>query len=224
MRLRVTLNVALLVVLIQVFQVTGTYSQGMSSIQEGRFKSYKVVSRETYNRVLDILFPRDDSAFFAIVLRFEPNFQPESQIVIFKKGLDKAEVIEYTSLSGNIYRRLNDVMAHGGKEDAVEMAKLINIRRRSIEVPYAQVKQWHTSFLVSISESLNTFKEKLDEYDTGTSTIALDGTFYGIWYRQIGGEMSFRLYDQALEIPRLIGDFKLVQWMNTVRRDVEKLK
>lgn len=223
MRLRATLNAALLVVLIPVFQVTGAYSQSRSSLQEGRLKSYKVVSSETYNRVLDILFPRDDSAIFAIVLRFEPSFQPESQIII-RRGLDKAEVIEYTSLSGNIYKKLNDVIAQGGKEDAVEMAKLIKVRKRSVEVPHAQVKQWHTSFLVSISESLNGFKEKSEEYDTGTSTIALDGTFYDLWYKQISNEMSFRLYDQAVEVPRLEADFKLVQWMNAVRREVEKLK
>lgn len=172
---------------------------------------------------MDILFPRDGPAIFAIVLRFEPNFQPESQIII-RRELDKAEVVEYTSLSGNIYGKLNDVIAQGGKEDAVEMAKLIKVRKRSIEVPYAQVKQWHSGFLLSIKESLNGFKERIEEYDTGTTTIALDGTFYDLWYKQISNEMSFRVYDQAVEVRRLTGDFKLVQWMNAVRREVEKLK
>ena len=84
MRLRVTLNVALMVVLILVFQVTDAYPQSKSSLQEGRLKSHKVVSPGNYNRVLDILFPRDDSTknIFAIVLRFEPSFHPESQIII----------------------------------------------------------------------------------------------------------------------------------------------
>jgi hypothetical protein len=223
MRLRGVLNTALMVVLILLFQVNDAYSQGGSSLQEGRLKSYKVVSQETYNRVLDILFPQDDSSMVTIVLRFEPSFQPESQIVI-KRGLNKAEVIEYSSLSGNIYSKLNNVMARGGKEDAIEMAKLIKVRRRSMEVPYARVKRWHADFLDSVSESMNAFKEKLDEYDTGTSTTALDGTFYDLWYKHISNEMSFRVYDQAIEVPRLVADLKLVQWMNAVRQEVGRLK
>src|SRR5947207_1771856 len=120
MCLRISLNTVLMISLTAVFQVTGAYSQSKPSSQDGRLKSYKVVSPETYNHVLDMLFPRDDSAIFSIVLRFKPSFQPESQIVI-KRGLKNAEIIEYTSLSGNIYSKLNDVMARGGKEDAVEM-------------------------------------------------------------------------------------------------------
>jgi hypothetical protein len=223
MCIRVALNVTLIIALTLVSQVTGAYSQSKPSPQDGLLKSYKVVSQETYNRVLDILFPQGDLGVVTIVLRFEPSFQPESQIII-RKDLDKAEVIEYTSLSGNIYSKLNDVMAHGGKEDAVEMAKLIKVRRRSVEVPYAQIKQWHTGLLASIRESLNVFKEKLDEYDTGTSTIALDGTFYDLWYEQVGDKFSFKLYDEEINDLRSTGKFKLVQWMNTVRRDVRKLK
>jgi hypothetical protein len=225
MRLRVTLNAALMVALISMFHVNFAYSQSRASRQEGSLKSYKAVSTETYNRVLDMLFPRDDSTkkIFAIVVRFEPSFQPESQITI-KKGLDKAEVIEYTSLSGNIYSKLNSVIAHGGKEDVVEMAKLIKVRRRAIEVPYAQIKQWHANFLVSIGGSLDAFNEKIEDYDTGTSTITLDGTFYNLWYKQISNEISFRLYDEEVDDSHSTGDLKLVQWMNTVRREVGKMK
>jgi hypothetical protein len=225
MCLRVALKAALMIALTPVFQVTGVYSQSKPSHQDGGLKSYKLVSPETYDRVLDILFPRDDSAkyVFVIVLRFKPSFQPESQVVI-RRGLDRAEITEYTSLSGNVYSKLNDVIAHGGKEDVVEMAKLIKVRKRLIDIPYAQVKQWHTSFLDSIRESLNSFKEKIEEYDTGTSTIALDGTFYDLWYKQISDEISFRLYDREVNDLRSTGDLKIVQWMNTVRRDVSKLK
>lgn len=223
MSLQVAVKAALPLVLVVVSQVTAAYSQNSPAVPENRLKSYRVVSPETYNRVLDEVFPRDDSGLFVIVLRFQPNFQAESQIII-RRELDKAEVIEYTSLGGNIYRQLNDVISHGGKEDAGEMAKLIKVKKRSIRVPLAQVKEWHSTFLASIGESLKTFTEKIKEDASGTSSIALDGTFYGIWYRQIGGEMSFRLYDQAVEVPRLTGDFKLVQWMTAMRRDIAQRK
>ena len=222
MPLRILPKLFFVIVLALVCQVTGTDFENTSPARQGQLKSFKVVSPETYNRVLDMLFPRGDSGIVTIVLRFEPSFQPESQITI-RSGQDKSEVIEYKSLSGNIYSKLSDVIAHGGKEDAVEMAKLIKVGRRSIEVPYAQVKQWHARFLVSVSDSLNSFKGKIDEYDTGTSTIALDGTFYYLWYKQISNEISFKLYDHEVNSQGATGDFKLVQWMNIVRREVERL-
>ena len=86
----------------------------------GALKSNKVISQETYNQVLDILFNRDESAKnYLLVLRFGPSFHPESQIVI-RGGGDKVEVLEYTSMSGNIYSKLNEIISHGGKEDAVQ--------------------------------------------------------------------------------------------------------
>ena len=225
MPIRFPLNVALMIALTLVLQVTDASSQSRSSLQEGRLKSYKVVSPETYNRVLEILFPRNDpdpgKTIFAFVLRFKPSFQPELQIII-RRRLDKVEVVEYTSLNGNIYSKLDDVMAHGGKEDAVEMAKLIKVRRRSIAVPYAQVKQWHMSLLDSVGESLKAFKEKSEEYDRGTVTLALDGTAYDLWYEQGLNKMAFSLYDEEINDLRSTGDFKLVQWMNSVRREVVK--
>ena len=227
MPLRVPLNLVLMVALMLTLQVTDAGAQNRSTHQATRLKSYKVVSPETYNRVLDISFPRDDpdpsKTILAIVLRFKPSFKPESQIVI-RRRLDKVEVIEYTSLNGNIYSKLDNVMAYGGKEDAVEMAKLIKVRRRSIEVPYAQVKQWHMNLLDRIGESLKAFKEKSEEYDRGTVTLALDGAAYDLWYEQGLNKISFSLYDEEVNDLRPNGDFKLVQWMNAIRRKIGRLE
>jgi hypothetical protein len=222
-RLSTLLMGAVLILATQLTHVAG------SSPQEKTDNSSKVVSQETYNRVLDILFPRDDvdsssGTVFVLVLRFKPSFHPESQVVI-RRRFAKVEVLEYTSPDGNIYGQLNQLSARVGKGDAVELAKLIKVKRRAVEVPYSQVKQWHGAFLISVGDSLATFREKNEEYDKAhTLTVALDGTFYDLWYQQGIDEVSFSLYDAEIAEQQPNGEFKLVRWMNAVRRDVEKLK
>ncbi len=203
---------------------------GSANAQESARKSYPVVSRETYNRVLDILFPRDDpdpsQTVFALVLRFKPSFSPESQIVIKKdvNKVEKVEVVVYTSLDGDIYQRLNEALERGGKEDAAKMAKSIRVKRRTVSIHYTLVKQWHKNFLDSISGSLKVFEQKLDKYDeAGTVSFALDGTTYDLWYEQGVHKMAFSLYDFEGDTPGDDGEFRLVQWMNAVRREVEAL-
>jgi hypothetical protein len=196
--------------------------------QDNPAKSSPVVSQVTYNKVLDVLFSWADSdpnkTVFTIVLRFKPSFHTESQIVL-RRRLDKVEVRDYVSLDGSIYGKLNEVLMRTGNEDAVEMAKLIQVKRRTMEIPYSQVKQWHMSFLANINDLHKAFKRSSEEYDkAGTVALRLDGTFYDLWYEQGLNKMSFSLYDEEIDALRSTGDFKLVQWMNGVRREVSKLK
>jgi hypothetical protein len=212
-------------VLMLVIWPTTDDSQRTSTGQDQGLKSNKVISQETYNRVLDIVFTRDEPrGDYGLVLRFKPSFHPESQVVI-KRGVNKVQVIEYTSLSGNIYSKLDEVVTHGGKDDAVELAKLIKVRRRSVLVPNVQVKQWHSSFLESLGDSLKTFKKRSEEFDRErTITVVIDGTFYDLWYSQGTNDMSFSFYDEEISDQQPNGALKIVQWMNVVRADVEKLK
>jgi hypothetical protein len=174
---------------------------------------------------LAILFPRDEPAKnYLLVLRFEPSFHPESQIVI-KGGGNKVEVLEYTSLSGNIYSRLKEVLSHGGKEDAVEMAKLIKVRRRSIGMSDSKVKQWHAGFLHSFDELSKSFHDQTEQLDKeGSITVVLDGTLYEFWYSQGVSKTSFSVWDEEVSDRQPNGVLKVVRWMNGVRHDVEKLK
>ena len=213
------------VILVIVSIVTSCATTIECQIEDSALKRNKLVSQETYNHVLDILFPRDESAKnYLLVLRFGPSFHAESQIVI-KGGGDKVEVLEYTSLSGNIYSRLNEVLAHGGKEAAVEMARLIKVRRRSIEVSDSKVKQWHLGFLHGLEELSKSFHDQTEQLDKeGSITVALDGTLYEFWYSQGVSRTSFSVWDEEVSDQQPNGILKMVRWMNAVRRDVEKLK
>jgi len=68
-------------------------------------------------------------------------------------------------------------------------------------------------------------REALEKADsTGAESFVLHGSVYELWYVQGLKAMSFSLYDVDVTDTRSRAEFKLVQWMNTVRRDVEKLK
>jgi len=219
--------VVLATVFIAVLHTVSANAKLRPSFQDNQVKGLSVISCETYDRVLDILFPRDvpdpSKTVFKIILRFHPHAQPESQIVI-RRGVEKVEVLEYLSLDGNIYRKLNEALAHGSKENAVEMAKSIKVRKRLINVPYSQVKQWHVGLLESIAISTKVFKERSHEFDDmGSETVMLDGAFYDLWYEQRLSKMSFAIYDADVDHHISNDEFKLVQWMNTVRQDIGKM-
>lgn len=102
-------------------------------------RAYKVISPATYEKVLDLVFQCDEAnRGFDFVLRFEPSNAPESQIYI-RQTVTKTKVLEYTSLSGNIYGKLDKILRYGVKEDAVEMAKQIQVKKRILDVPEAKL-------------------------------------------------------------------------------------
>src|SRR2546423_9389076 len=90
MTLQLLNNAALCIILTLMLQVSSVYAQSGSFKQVKPSKSYQVVSEETYNRVLDILFPRQSPAssktVWIFVLRFKPSSNSESQIVIRRRA------------------------------------------------------------------------------------------------------------------------------------------
>jgi hypothetical protein len=229
MTLRLIINTTLAAMLMLTLQVTNVVAQSGSAAQDRSPKPYSIVSEETYNRVLDIVFPRDEfgssKTIFAFVLRFKPYSQSESQVII-RRGAERIEVIEYTSLDGGIYIRLNELLARGFKEDAVELAKSIRVQRKAVSVPYAQIKRWYTSFFDSLTSTTKMLRGKGGEFDRtgGSETIFLHGAFYRLWYEQRLNQMSFSLYDVDIDDARTGSEFKLIHWMDMVRQEVEKLK
>lgn len=229
MTLRFIRQVALGAMLILTLQLSSASAHRVSRFQEGASKARPAVSRETYDQVLDIVFPRTTSdpsqTVFAFVLRFRPSFKPESQIVI-RRGVEKIEVFEYTPTNGHIYAKLNEILTRTGKEDAVEMAKSIRVRRREMSSSSAHIQRWYAALFDSLAETTKLLKERGEEFDKtkGSETVMLDGTLYELWYENRINQMSFALQDVEIDAPGSDGEFKLVRWMNTIRREVAKMK
>ncbi|HXQ35597.1 MAG TPA: hypothetical protein VN843_16390, partial [Anaerolineales bacterium] len=179
-----------------------------------------------YNSVLDAVFPRNDpdtsKTNFEFVLRFEPSFHATSQVVIRNRG-DKTEVIEFTSPDGNIFDKLNEALSRGVKENAAIMAKSIRVKRREIAIPEAQIKGWYDDFFGSLAATEKTLQQRgEDALKNQSVTLVLDGTIYTVWYKQGLNKSSLTLYDVEVDTPGSDGEFKLVQWMNRIRRYLTK--
>jgi hypothetical protein len=144
---------------------------------------------------------------------------------VIRSGSNKVEVVEYVPADGTVYAKLNDALERGARRDAGELAQLIRVSRRKVAVPHTQVKLWYMTLFDSISGTTKTLRETLERADsTGAESFVVHGTVYELWYAQGLKEMSFSLYDVDVADARSSAEFKLVQWMDTVRRDVQKRK
>jgi hypothetical protein len=88
-------------------------------------------------------------------------------------------------------------MANGGKEDAVEMAKLVQVRRRLVEVRDAQGNQWRVSLPGMMAASMKLLGQRSAAAARGIGTTTIDGTFYSLWYDQSGSSIFFRAFDRG---------------------------
>jgi len=229
MPLRLKGSVALGSMLTLTLLACSVNAQGGVTLQDAQTKTYPIVREETYNHVLDILFSRNVTAsrgsLWTVILRFKPSSKSESQIIIRRDVNRTLEVVEYTSPDGSIYGKLNEALARGDKEDAVEMAKSIRVARREVSVAPGQARRWYATFFDSLANTTKSLREALDESEkTGAESFVLHGTFYDLWYEQGLNALSFKLYDVEVDKPSSDGELKLVRWMNAVRRDVAKLK
>ncbi len=189
-------------------------------------KPLKIISRDAYDAVLDIVFPRDnpepDKTYVSIIIRFKPSFDVERQIVI-RNTSGNYEVLEYEAVDGNIYDRLNHLINEGQNTKPEEMAKLLKISKRAVNIPRKQIENWHAAFLNNVARSLDKFRQSLEELEKeGTVTLPLDGTIYELWYEQGMNKIAFSVYDVELTKPDATGVMPLVRWMNTVRLEVER--
>jgi hypothetical protein len=210
---------------------TVTYSnwnQSNIALQTQIPSSSKVISRNAYDSVLDIVFPKDipepDKTYFSIIMRFKPSFDVERQIII-RKTEGKYEVLVYEAVDGNIYRKLNHMINDRQITKPEEMAKFLKVSKRTISLPHKQVENWHAAFLNTISRSLDKFRQDLEELEkAGTVTVLLDGTTYELWYEQGMNKIAFSIYDAELTKLEATGILPLVRWMNKIRLEIEHSK
>jgi len=194
-------------VFLVVIHISLVHAQDPPPRQNPNVKSQSTVREETYAQVLDIVFPRENIEparnVFMFVLRLSPYSEPESQITI----------------------KRNELITNGASEDPKELARAIRVTRRVVRVPPAQVLRWYTGFFNSLTSTVSALSRKGQEFDrSGTQTVFLHGAFYKLWYEQGLNQMSFSLYDvEPLDV-RSGTEFKLVQWIDLVRKDIERIK
>jgi hypothetical protein len=185
-------------------------------------KIISTVSDDTYDKVLDLLFPRDvlEGEFgYAFVLRYKPSFNMESQVTILNRA-GNLEIIEYTPLNGSIYSQLNRMLWAKGKINVAEAAKLIQIQKRAIRISPSDVQQLRESFYSHLRRA-SAYESKLIKEKMDSITVTEDGTQYLLWYR--GKErLHYELFGSDVESPPREDEYPLIEWMKSVRRAVKK--
>lgn len=173
-----------------------------------------MVSSETYQRVLEIIFPRNSLDFsdptkeFALTLRFSPVSEAGSQINITKHSDGRLEVVTYTlpNRSQSISEQLNGILRQTGRENAEEMARHLNVQRQVVN---------DTRRIRRIRQLLERFAALCVPVQLDTS-ITLDGTYFQLWYEAASNKSYYSLVGGEPGHDR--ADHPLVRWMNEVRQ------
>ncbi|MCM3874614.1 MAG: hypothetical protein ND895_28300 [Pyrinomonadaceae bacterium] len=192
-------------------------------------QSYKVISFDTHDKVLNLLFPLDaldEAKEFALILRYKPSFEPESQIVIVARD-GKMQVTDYTSLDGNIYSKLNQIKAETNREDPLEMSKALQVRKRELTVPFVQIQRWRQNLIDGVAASLRPKKFETATPPKTTSVI-LDGTVYELWdssgvFRG-SGDFHYSVYGTEVSKRVFRDESPFIGWMKRIRKEISRLE
>ena len=198
---------------------------GMSGIQAQTTgaKPVEAVRDETYDKVLDLLFPRPalelEDAQYIFVIRYEPTWKGESQIIIIQRA-GVVEIIESASEDGNIYLKLGDILRRGGQENPARMAKQIRVRKRAVSLSPIVFRQLRDNFFDNWIKSLRSEKTLFE--DTSKEVIAtFDGTAYQLWYQGIG-LVEYKLGGSSVGNPTRPDEDPLIEWMKTVKLEIDR--
>lgn len=172
-------------------------------------------SEEFYDRVMDIVFPRevltDRKVRFVFVLRYQPTFQPESQIVIVRRQ-DRIEVTTYRSLDGSIETKVDERNSED-QHDPEQFAKQFRVEKRSLAVTEAEAGKLHRDFF----EALRVLERKQVGVAPSSIGVTADGTVYRFWY---AGKTDIQgdLHGSGVTRPNEPGEPLLMEWMKRMRR------
>jgi hypothetical protein len=187
----------------------------------------RIVSDKTYNDVLDTIFPRvdddDDKTDWTLTLRFRPSEGPESQIFI-RKTVSRLVVIEYQSLNGVVFNRINTWFTENGREDVPEMSRQISVKRTVLKFGRPDFQRWLAGFFKALRSSSLIAENKSHEFDrTGGWSDWLHGSYFETWFYQYGNEIHFLVIDKETK-DRPNGHSPLAIWMNQVKKQVVRAR
>ena len=97
------------------------------------------VSLSTYRSILDRVFPRPEPDFrevdYQVVLRFEPSFDRESQIIINARKDRTYDIVEYRLDSREgIWDQLGALRERARREDPAAMSQFVHVTPRTIRL------------------------------------------------------------------------------------------
>jgi hypothetical protein len=185
------------------------------------------LSSESYSRLLDTLFPRQYPPSlkldYLMILRFQPNELPESQLVIRAWHDGHVEAVLYTVSGGSVWGVANKYLAQTGKEDVRGVANSIKVKATPLSLSTSTVEGWHTSLFTALREEEAELERSSAEFQkNGTREAVLDGARYDLWYVQGENESHWSFSDLDTSATSSGGNLPLGRWMNRVRLATSK--
>jgi hypothetical protein len=181
------------------------------------------ISRETHSKLFDILFPLDALSSsgneFVIVLRYSPSFENNEQIILVGRE-GKVHVIESIS-NGNLWYKGNEVFEQTKRDDPVEIARLIGVRKREFDIPFTRVRAWRRGLLKGVGLAMAP-KNAETPTPPKSESVILDGTIYEIWDKSKAGNLHYSIYWGEVSNRIYSGDPIFVRWMKIIRREIFK--
>lgn len=178
---------------------------------------------ESYKQVLNLLFPFPQKAIkldgreYAMVLRYTPSFDAESQIVIVCRN-GRVEVTEYASLDGNIYYKLEKMLKRM-EPDPAKLAKRIRVRKRTLTIPLSEAQRWRSDLIASAKMGLAE-EQRASAIPHTSVDVTADGTSYEIWDSSASGEVYYSPSNIEISNQDYPGKRSFIRQMETIRRDV----
>jgi hypothetical protein len=201
--------------------VLPVYTQNLKAVPP---QDKYLVDNETYEQVLDSLFPRNALAGvfgYSFIIRYRPTTESESQITVINEA-GKIEVVEYTPMNGNIYEQLNKIFKRTRRQNAAYMTKQIRINKRILNLSPSEVQRIRESLYEHIRLSAGYEAEIVNENMETAPLLIDDGVRYGLWYRG-AGRFHYDLIGSSGYLLTHTDKHPLIQWMKDVRRTINKL-
>lgn len=180
---------------------------GSSHLSAQEVSSVISVSSDTYEKVLDKLFPRfdkrdfTDGREFTLTLRYVPE---ESQISIVKLNDGSFIVTTYQVATGKsgIYAQIKQLLEKDKTLEADALAAQIKIIKQTVPMT-VKVKRIINNFgLLRLSPQLE-------------AGIVLDAPQYDLEYETFSNKLSFQMQSNRQKTDR--SEYPLIRWMNEMR-------
>lgn len=194
----------------------------LASAQDGVVGQPKLVSADSYARILDLIFPHESvpslKVAYTMVLRFEPNQGPESQLLLRVWHDGHTEATLYIVKSGSAWNLANAYVSQARKEDVAALARSIPVEKKQLEIDSGRVDRWHTQLFDSLRASDSQLQKDAAQYaKDGSRDSVLDGSRYEFWYSEGETDLHWTFSDIDVNDLPTRANLPLARWMNAVR-------
>ena len=180
-----------------------------------------VLSISDYQHLLDVVMPADHRTRpglqYSMILRFEPQIHPESQIAIRRWRDGRIETAVFHVQERNAWHAAYGKVAPGQSPDFDAVAKDVKVERKSFQLAATDEAAWRKELMPAIQKELAKANKKIRHIDhEGMHELQMNGTRYELWYIQGDNEMHFTSLDSEVDTMTK-GNLALTKWMNQVR-------